>query len=146
MTKRTAGRPPKSPVEYIAEDRGYATPCWIWQRSIVEGYGCLRIARKTYYAHRVYWERVNGPIPKGLDLDHLCRVRACCNPAHTEPVTRAENLRRGCRTKLTIEQVRNIRTRYAAGGITYRVLGQDYGVSPITIEGVVNRRSWKDVV
>jgi len=145
MTKKTAGRPPKSLVEYIEEDRGYTTPCWIWQRSLVEGYGCLRINRKTFYAHRIYWERANGPIPKGLDLDHLCRVRSCCNPAHTEPVTRAENLRRGCRTKLTKAKVLEIRARRQAEGTTYAVLGLVYGVSPITIEAVVNRRSWKDV-
>jgi len=145
MTKKSTGRPPKSIAEYIVEDRGYETPCWVWQRSLVMGYGSLRIARKTYYAHRVYWERENGPIPEGLDLDHLCRVRACCNPAHTEPVTRAENLRRGCRTKLNQESVRDIRTRYAAGGILQRELATEYGVSPITIGSVLARRSWKDV-
>ena len=45
-------------------------------------------------AHRVVYEFLVGPIQKGLQLDHLCRVRACVNPAHLEPVTAKENTRR----------------------------------------------------
>lgn len=45
-------------------------------------------------AHKVQWETVHGPVPDGLELDHLCRQRDCVNPAHLEPVTHAENMRR----------------------------------------------------
>jgi hypothetical protein len=45
--------------------------------------------------HRDVYEQLVGPIPEGLVLDHLCRNRSCCNPAHLEPVTTAENVRRG---------------------------------------------------
>lgn len=45
-------------------------------------------------AHRFSYERAVGPIPAGLQIDHLCRVRACVNPAHLEPVTCGENVRR----------------------------------------------------
>ena len=51
-------------------------------------------------AHRFAYEMLVGPIPEGLDLDHLCRVRHCVNPNHLEPVTRSENLRRGIRPRL----------------------------------------------
>jgi len=58
------------------------------------GYGTIVVARRTIRAHRASYEAFVGPIPDGLDLDHLCRNKPCINPAHLEPVTRAENLRR----------------------------------------------------
>lgn len=82
-----------SPLEYVEEDRGYTTPCWIWQRQITNaGYG--RYAGRAL-AHRVIYEREVGPIPEGMELDHLCRVPACVNPAHLEPVTHRVNVLRG---------------------------------------------------
>jgi len=45
-------------------------------------------------AHIVAWVRANGPVPEGLVLDHLCRVRRCCNPMHLEAVSQSENLMR----------------------------------------------------
>lgn len=62
--------------------------CWIWQGvPSSTGYGTVGINRHTYLAHRVYYERYIGPIPKGLHLDHLCRVLLCVNPLHLEAVT-----------------------------------------------------------
>lgn len=53
-------------------------------------------ARYTTGGHRATWEFLNGrPVPVGLELDHLCRNRWCINPTHLEPVTHAENVRRG---------------------------------------------------
>ena len=72
--------------------------CWIWVGTTAgNGYGRVKIpgTKSTVSSHRLVFETLVGPIPPGLDLDHLCRVRACCNPAHLEPVTRAENLKRG---------------------------------------------------
>lgn len=71
--------------------------CWLWDGALsVAGYGRIGIAGKSaQQAHRVCYEIYKRPIPAGLDLDHLCRVRCCINPDHLEPVTRKENLRRG---------------------------------------------------
>jgi hypothetical protein len=70
--------------------------CWIWGGSrIWNGYGRFRIGGKTHLAHRVAYEAARGEIPAGLTLDHLCRVRACVNPQHLEPVTMRENVMRG---------------------------------------------------
>lgn len=76
------------------EDRGHSTPCLIWQGSLNDrGYG-MSSSGGWRLAHKVQWETVHGPVPDGLELDHLCRQRDCVNPAHLEPVTHAENMRR----------------------------------------------------
>lgn len=70
--------------------------CWLWAAAkLPSGYGIFTIERVNQYAHRVAWEWLRGPIPFGLDIDHLCRVRNCVNPDHLEPVTRRVNLLRG---------------------------------------------------
>lgn len=68
-------------------------PCWLWLGGVTNsGYG--KVGMPTRLAHRVAYELVVGPIPDGLQIDHLCRVRRCQNPAHMEPVTARENQRR----------------------------------------------------
>lgn len=77
-------------------DRGGATDCWLWQASTTHnGYGQFRVRPSTLRAHAVAWTLLVGPVPDGLVLDHLCRNRLCVNPAHMEPVTIGENVRRG---------------------------------------------------
>ena len=61
-----------------------------------QGYGRVYIGNGRWKrAHVVAWERVNGPVPAGKQLDHLCRNRACVNLSHLEPVTSRENTLRG---------------------------------------------------
>lgn len=75
--------------------------CWEWRGFILaSGYGQIasRIRptkSRSRLAHRVAYELVIGDIPEGMVLDHLCRNRTCVNPAHLEPVTQEENVRRG---------------------------------------------------
>jgi len=74
--------------------------CWLWTaHKHRAGYGVFRFNGKTWLAHRLAYELVIGPIPDGLGLDHLCRVRKCVNPDHLEPVTQAENMRRATNLK-----------------------------------------------
>ncbi len=84
------------PIPVCRSDLG---PCWVWTGKLSTGarggYGHLRIGNSNPPAHRVAYELLVGPIPAGLVIDHLCRNRACVNPAHLEPVTNRENLLRG---------------------------------------------------
>jgi hypothetical protein len=70
--------------------------CWLWQGALYRsGYGAFRYEGQMRVAHRFAYARLVAPIPDGLQLDHLCRVRHCVNPAHLEPVTARVNLLRG---------------------------------------------------
>lgn len=74
--------------------------CWLWLGSISRsGYGNLYVGEhrrpKQIRAHQAAWELYVGPVMDGFELDHLCRVRCCVNPAHLEPVTHVVNLYRG---------------------------------------------------
>jgi hypothetical protein len=76
--------------------RDLATGCWNWDRiGTPGGYGIIGIRGRRTVAHRGVWELLRGPVPEGMDLDHLCRNRLCVNPDHLEVVTRSTNLRRG---------------------------------------------------
>ena len=79
--------------------RGGLMACWPWPGAHSrEGYGRVSLGRPsttTCAPHRVAYELLVGPIPTGLQLDHLCRRPACCNPSHLRPVTSRENTRRG---------------------------------------------------
>ena len=83
----------------MCEIRTFATPCWVWTgRRNRNGYGRLWCpeTKRELMLHRYTWLMAGRPpIPRGYVLDHLCRVRACCNPAHLECVSVAENTRRG---------------------------------------------------
>lgn len=69
--------------------------CWFWLAATPCGYGLIWVDGAYRPAHRVSYEWVHGPIPDGLELDHLCRNPSCVNPEHLEAVTHQENARRG---------------------------------------------------
>jgi hypothetical protein len=133
-------------VEYVEEDRGYETPCWIWQRSVdSRGYGSAALndgTGRSTCAHKIVYEREHGPVPDGFQLDHLCRIPACVNPDHLEPVTNAVNTQRGAKAKLNPEKVRAIRTSPASTS----ALARHYGVSYDCIAHVRRGDRWANVV
>ena len=113
VTDRSHGWVRREPRRFIAghnnrllrkavweEDRGYETPCHIWRSGLNDrGYGMNGRDGRSRLAHKVLWEERNGPVPDGLTLDHLCRQRDCVNHKHLEPVTHAENCRRGAASR-----------------------------------------------
>jgi hypothetical protein len=90
--------------------------CWIWVGSVQKSgqYAVYWHNGKLQYAHRVSYESLVGPIPDGLQIDHLCRVRFCVNPAHLEPVTQQVNMARGT-AGAVIAQIQRSKTECAQG-------------------------------
>jgi len=74
---------------------GTADECWEWTGPLYNGYGRVKGKKRDEMVHRVAYELLVGPVPNGLQLDHLCRNRGCVNPAHLEPVTNRVNVLRG---------------------------------------------------
>lgn len=77
-------------------DAGGPDECWLWTACRnSDGYGNLKVSGRAVTAHRFAYEVLIGPVPEGLTIDHLCRVRHCVNPRHLEAVTNQENVLRG---------------------------------------------------
>jgi hypothetical protein len=88
------------PIERVRRKCIWIGGCFVWQgETLPNGYGQIRIRRRHYYVHRIVYVAVNGPIPEGLQIDHVkargCRFKTCCNADHLEAVTGRENLLRG---------------------------------------------------
>ena len=149
VATKTKTRRPGRPREPIrdrlwakAGDRSDPNACWEWTANRTpEGYGAIQIWGRKELAHRVAYELEIGPIPTGLYIDHLCRNRACVNPRHLEPVTPAENIRRGSSAKLTQIAADQIRARIKAGE-EQRKLALEFGVSQATISMVKHGKKW----
>lgn len=107
--------------------------CWLWTAATSKGYGSFGMPdRRQRLAHRLSYELLVGPIPEGLVLDHLCRVRNCVNPAHLEPVTAAENTRRGllrtrCHRGHVIDETPTGRRCKTCAAIQWRTWAQGAG-------------------
>lgn len=137
-------------------DKRGPNDCWEWKAGRhTQGYGLFWFEGTTHRAHRL----VMGE-PK-LHVLHTCDNPPCCNPNHLFLGTDADNMEdkvlkgraRGGgpkgegdpNSKLTNEDVRFIRTRYAKGGITYRQLAARFGVHHSVIYKVITKQTWKNV-
>jgi hypothetical protein len=158
MRKKTIHEPFTS--EWLAE-RIIVNPnngCWEWLFSVNDcGYAALTIRSlgKGHKAYRYFYRHYNGEIPKGVGIRHTCHNRLCVCPNHLIKGTQQENMQdmilagrqnkgeTNGQHKLKEYQVLQIREKYAAGGITYKMLAEEYGVHIGTIVPIVKRKTWK---
>lgn len=136
--------------------------CWVWTAyKNRDGYGKITYRGELFSAHRLIYASLVAPVPTGLHLDHLCRVRHCVNPAHLEPVTSGENTRRSpihaaqmvlngrrCAgeghgsAKLSDSAAREI-FRLRADGWSLKDLGSRFGTSEGNVSALLLRKTWK---
>ena len=148
--------------------------CWEWTAALAgEGYGTFqRGVRDPIYAHRFAYIMTHGQIPNGKFVLHRCDNKICVRPSHLFLGTQKDNIvdavskgrmavgnKNGSRlhperlvrgerhplVKLSERDVLHIRYLYANGGITMKILGQQYGVTEVCIRSVITRRTWNHV-
>jgi hypothetical protein len=145
ITPSTPKAAPRAPAitTWTPNDAG----CWIWDGTIrPDGYGVKQGGRgERAMAHRWVYERVAGPIPEGLELDHLCRVRSCVNPDHLEPVTHDVNCQRSATVKLTHDDVREVRRLHAERRLTNGQIADRFGICMSSVWKIATRRTWSNV-
>jgi hypothetical protein len=91
--------------------------CWLWTGALnADRYGLMYYAnRRPKMTHRISYEMYVGPIPDGLEIDHLCRNRLCCNPAHLEVVSHQENIKRSPMIGVTSGRLQKAKTHCKQG-------------------------------
>jgi len=148
-------------LDYIRErvEVDPATGCWVWSLCVnkVTGYGVTRWEGKARNAHRLAYKLANGD-PGPLQVNHCCGNRRCCNPDHLYAGTQKQNIADAIRhgthskpprlrgsengfSKLTEDEVRDIRRRHAAGEAG-RALAREFGVSATSIRRIHRRQAW----
>lgn len=133
------------------------TGCWLWAGHVGHfGYGRSWDESKRGFitAHRMVYEALAGPIPAGLFLCHRCDNPSCVNPAHFFLGTKRDNNadkiakgrqargRRIALAKLDEPLVREMRAKYAAGGVTIQELADEFGVANSGCSRIINRKLW----
>lgn len=92
--------------------------------------------------HRYMYQKYKGIIPKGMQIDHLCQNKICCNPEHLELVTPKENTRRAFTTKLKLEDVKLIHIFYRGIGFTQKEIAKIFKINQSEVSRVVNGLRW----
>lgn len=132
----------KSPWQFKVNPE---TNCWEWLRARSPGGYALGVGKGMNLGHRLYYTFLALGIPGKLELDHLCRTPPCVNPSHLEPVTSAENTRRGIRLKLNLADVREIKRLWESREKTQIEISKLYGVHKDHVCRVISGAKWGGV-
>jgi len=123
--------------------------CWEWTGS-KSRYGAIRINGKNKKANRVAWELTYGPIPEGLHVLHKCDNPGCVNPKHLFLGDHTDNMQdmvkkgRGGRAKLTLDQVKEIRS--IGRSVTSGTIGKQYGISETQVCAILRGDQWGSIL
>lgn len=141
-------------------ERGEPDDCWPWHGATnTAGYGAIYENHRMVRAHRRAWENANGQIPQGLFVLHRCDNPPCCNPAHLFLGTQADNMRdmfakgrcppalgeRNGKSKLTAEQVREIKRTYKGRRGERQEICARYGIHGNTLQAIMAGVTWRHV-
>lgn len=129
--------------------------CWLWEGAKQSGgYGRFIYEGFVDGAHRVAYRLLKGPIPKGLHVCHSCDTPSCVNPDHlwvgiakqnqSDCIAKGRKAKQN--SKLTIDQVREIRDKYIPRKYHLDKLASEYGVDRAQIHRIVTHQRWKDIV
>ena len=134
---------------------GKIDECWEWTGSKTpDGYGNMWDGRRSSTAHRFAWEIKNGSIPYGMFVCHTCDNPSCQNPAHlflgtpadnmTDMVAKGRSLKGSTngQSKLSSDDVREIRRIYATGKVTQDAIAKIFGVAQSNIHNIIYRKKW----
>jgi hypothetical protein len=130
-----------------------ATGCWLWGGNLWNGYGAFSVNGRNYRVHRLMWELVSGPIPKGLEIHHKCNTRNCVNPRHLEILSRREHAQADAKHgafrgenngnhKLTETEVYFARILHDLGE-TVDEIAERFSVSRRMIHYILSERYWQ---
>ena len=139
--------------------------CWEWSGARDKnGYGQTKIGMRSVKAHRKIWAMLYGGIPEGLMILHHCDNPPCVRPNHlflgTAKTNRQDAASKGHipppihlrqvgennpSAKLTADDVRDIRARYATGTISQKTLGEEFGLEQASVSHIIHRKSWKHI-